>query len=59
MASKTWRIRAVTPFLVAGVHHDATGEDGAALEYDFAEDIAAQIVAAGRAVRVPDSDPAA
>lgn len=49
---KIWRIRALTPFLVNGQHHDAIAEDGSPAEYEFAEEVAAQIVAAGRAVLV-------
>ena len=64
MAAKIWCIRALDPFLVDGQHHDATqpgpvdpNDPDAYVppvpaEYEFAEEIAAQIVASGRAVLV-------
>ncbi len=56
MASKTWRIQATAPFAVAGVHHDATdAETGQPAEYEFPEEVAAQVVAAGRARRLADA----
>jgi hypothetical protein len=59
MDSDIWRIQARAPFAVGGQHHDETGPDGNPAIYEFPKDIAAQVIAAGRAVRVADPAPAA
>ena len=51
------RIQATAPFAVAGKHHEHLGPDGQPAIYDFPDDVAAQVVVAGRAVKLPDLPP--
>lgn len=59
MPDENWTIKALAPFAVGGIHHDENDAEGNPALYTFPKEIAAQVIAAGRAVRVADPAPAA
>jgi len=59
MSDEIWTVQALAPFAVNGIHHDENDAAGNPALYSFPKEIAAQVIAAGRARRVQPADPAA